>query len=256
MDLAPVCHTPPALIVVAGQSNALGYTLGPADLPHNFGRSVPDVWIWEASKARFTPMTPAQNTGSPNNPKAWGAEVQFAFRWRAAFCSPLYIVKHARGDTGLAADPQELDWSPSSSGELFDATAAEIAAAKAALAAKGFTPRVKALLWMQGEKDASEESKGTAYEANLRDFISQVRTRWGDARTVIHIGQIDRMGPSYPGAAKVRLAQARVAASEKNVSLVDTDPLPRQAADGLHLTGQAQIRLGDEFFEAQAPSEP
>jgi hypothetical protein len=253
MDLPPPCDVPPALVVVAGQSNALGYTLGPADLPPHLSRPLPDVWIWEPSKARFAPMTPGENTGAPNNPQAWGPEAQFAWRWRAAHpCAPLYVVKYARGDTGLAGDPGERDWAPTSPGELFDAAGDQIAAARAALAAQGLPLRVTALLWMQGEKDASDPAKALAYETNLRNFIAEVRSRWGDPRTVVHVGQIDRLGQGYPGWPDVRKAQARIVAADAHATLVDTDPLPRQAFDGLHLTGEAQVRLGDGFYDAQA----
>ena len=256
MDLPPRCDAPPALVVVAGQSNALGYTLSRADLPRRLRGPMPAVWIWEASKERFSPMTPGENTGSPNNPHAWGPEAQFAWRWRASSCAPLYIVKYARGETGLTPDEARLDWSPGSAGELFDAASSQISAAKAALADKGLAPRLQALLWMQGETDASDKAKAAAYELNLKSFITQVRARWGDARTIVHIGQIDRLGQGYPGWPQVRRAQARVAAADSHATLVDTDPFPRQSADGLHLTAAAQVRLGDGFFEAQLAKAP
>jgi hypothetical protein len=247
---APPCD-PPALIVVAGQSNALGYTLGPKDLPQHLRGPMPDVWIWNPSMGRFDALAPGKNTGSPNNPEAWGPEAQFAWRWRAAHgCAPLYVVKHARGDTGLAADPSQADWSPASSGELFEAASAEVAAAKASLASNSVPVRVAAVLWMQGEKDASDSAKAAAYETNLRAFIAQVRTGWGDARTIFQIGQIDRLGAGYPGWPEVREAQTRIADADDQVSLTDTDGFPRQPTDGLHLTAEAQVLLGDGFFEA------
>ncbi|HEY9234628.1 MAG TPA: sialate O-acetylesterase [Phenylobacterium sp.] len=250
MDLPPACE-PPALVVVAGQSNALGYTLGRSDLPPHLQTPVPDAWIWNPLRKGFEPLAPGSNTGAPNNPQAWGPEAQFAWRWRAAHpCAPLYVVKHARGDTGLAADPAARDWSISSRGELFDAASTEVSAAKAALAVRGAPVRVSAVLWMQGEKDATDRAKGDAYETNLRAFIARVRARWGDAQTVFEIGRIDDLGDGYPGASAVRRAQARVAETSEHVTLTDTDAFPRQPSDGLHLTAKAQVALGDGFFEA------
>lgn len=232
------CPEPPALVVVAGQSNALGYTLGPADLPSHLGAPPKDVWIWEPASA-FAPLRPGANTGSPNNPGAWGPEAQFAWRWREASCAPLYIVKHARGETGLAADPAQKDWSPASRGELWDTATTELDNARKAAPAAGVT----AILWMQGETDAAVPAKAAAYKANLAALVREVRARWGGE--TVAIAQIDRRGGGWD---QVRAAQASVA-QRPGLALIDTDAFPRQP-DGVHLTGKAQVQLGDAFFEA------
>lgn len=224
--------------MVAGQSNALGYTLGPADLPPHLRAPPKDVWIWQPARSAFAPLKPGANTGSPNNPGAWGPEAQFAWRWREASCAPLYIVKHARGETGLAADPAQKDWSPASRGELWDAATAELAAARKAAPAAA----VVAVLWMQGETDAAAPAKAAAYQANLAAFTREVGARWGGQ--TIAIAQIDRRGGAWN---QVRAAQAKVAAAD--IAVIDTDPFPRQP-DGVHLTAKAQVQLGDAFFEA------
>ncbi|MBB3891541.1 hypothetical protein GGQ61_002269 [Phenylobacterium haematophilum] len=249
---APDCL--PAMIIVAGQSNALGYTLGAADLPSHL-IAPGSAQIWSPQARAFVPLQPAANTGAPNNPQTWGPESQFAYRWRQDHaCAPLYVVKYARGETGLAPDPAARDWSPSSHGDLWDAATAEIDAAKAALAAQGLAPRVRAVLWMQGETDAQSPAKSRAYAANLAAFVAQVRARWGDADTIVQIGQIDRPGPA--GWETVRQAQARVAGRDAKTTLTDTDPFERQPADGVHLTASGQVRLGDEFYERLAAVRP
>lgn len=158
------------------------------------------------------------------------------------------MVKYARGETGLAADPAARDWSPASRGDLWDAASAEIDAAKAALAAQGLAPQVRSVMWMQGETDAESPAKSQAYAANLAAFIAQVRARWGDGDTVVQLGEIDR--PGKTGWETVREAQARAAAQDRNTTLTDTDPFERQASDGVHLTAQGQVRLGDGFYDA------
>lgn len=238
-------------MIVAGQSNALGYTLGAADLPPHLRSPIPDVWIWSAAKTRFEPLRPGSNTGSRNSPGAWGPEAQFAWRWRAASpCGPLYIVKHARGETGLASDPAAKDWSPTSAGELFEATAKEVFAAKASLVGQGLHVRTRTILWMQGETDAGSVAKANAYETNLATFIVQARARWQAADAMFQIGQIGRLEPGYPGNENVRQAQARIAGQSPNVTITDTAPFPRQSSDHVHMTADAQVRLGDEFFDA------
>ncbi len=249
---APDCL--PVMIIVAGQSNALGYTLGAADLPPHLAAPGP-AKIWSPQARAFVPLQPAANTGAPNNPQTWGPEAQFAYRWRQDHaCAPLYVVKYARGETGLAPDPAARDWSPSSHGDLWDAASAEIDAAKAVLAAQGLAPRVRAVLWMQGETDAQSPAKSRAYAANLAAFVAQVRARWGDADTIVQIGQIDRPGPA--GWDAVRQAQAQVAGGDAKTTLTDTDPFERQPADGVHLTASGQVRLGDGFYERLTAARP
>ena len=239
----------PVLVVVAGQSNALGYTLGVDDLPPHLRKPVARVQIWDPARLTFTPLQAGVNTGSPNNPGNWGLETQFSYRWSQDHpCGDLYVVKYARGETGLAADPTDRDWSPSSQGEAWDKATSEVAAAKAVLKGKGLTPRVDAVFWMQGETDAQDDTKAAAYRQNFTDLVMRIRQRWGDGTTKVYVGQIGRP-PGSRGWEKVREAQAAAATSIPHVGLVDTDPFPRQPTDGVHFTGSAQVRLGDGFYE-------
>jgi len=102
----------PVMVIVAGQSNALGYTLGAADLPPHL--ATPSLaQIWNPQARAFVPLRPGANTGSLNNAQAWGPEAQCAYRWRQDHaCAPLHVIKYARGETGLAADPAGRNWSP------------------------------------------------------------------------------------------------------------------------------------------------
>lgn len=246
----------PIMVVVAGQSNALGYTLSATDLPPHLAVPAGGAMIWDQERRAFANLRPGTNTGSPNQPRNWGAEAQFAYRWHAEHpCARLYIVKYARGETGLAPDPARPDWSVRSPGELWDKATAEINAAKAALATRGLRPPLAAVLWMQGETDGETPAKAAAYEVNLKAFVDGVRTRWGDERTLVHIAQIDRPVPAKPGWETVRKAQAAVVASTPGAALIDTDPFERQPSDGTHLTAQGQVRLGDAFY-AQVNRQP
>src|SRR4051812_32807820 len=100
-----------AFVVLAGQSNALGYlNTGAADYAFD------DLtYIWNNVATGWERMIPGVNTGTPNNPTAWGPEVAFAQDFRASHPDEvLMIVKSVQGSTGVAADPVAMDWSPSS----------------------------------------------------------------------------------------------------------------------------------------------
>lgn len=231
-----------ALVVVAGQSNALGFHVAPAEAPADARAPDPTVRIWTGR--RFETMRPGVNTGTPANPTAWGPEVGFARAWRRDHPGePLFIVKSVKGSTALAADPHAADWSPSSRAELFDRTAALAASARARTGLP-----VSAVVWMQGEEDATDARRAAAYGDNLAGLFRAMRTRWGDGRTRIVVGRIGAAA-NLPYAGQVRAAQATAAAADPNAALVDTDALPVQP-DRLHLNGAGQAALGAAFYRA------
>lgn len=231
------------LVVLAGQSNAVGYRLTRADLPTASAAPFRDVLIWQDGD--FAPLTPGTNTGTPRQPGAWGPEVGFAQAWRAAHPGRrLYLVKHARGSTTLAEAPGP-DWAPGS-GELFAETTAKVEAARASLASRGFSPRVVGVLWVQGEADATSPAWTAAYGRNLAALIKSMRLAWSAPGAVVVLAKI----PDWGGHAKaVRAAQAEVDSGDALTVSVDAQGLPMQA-DGLHLSAQGQLRLGERLAAA------
>jgi Ca2+-binding RTX toxin-like protein len=217
------------IALIVGQSNALGYQVTPAELP---GWYAPDarVQIWTGSG--FATMQPGVNTGTPANPTAWGPEVGYAAAWLADPANAgqtLYVVKSVKGSTGLAADAGADDWSPSSTGELFDATTAKVTAAKAALTGPFHT----VALWFQGGEDATSATKSAAYASNLANLKTAAATSWG-----VDDFQYGRISTSLAYNDVVQAAQPDGFA---------TDYEPKQL-DGLHFTGAAQIDHGAEFY--------
>lgn len=236
------------LVVLAGQSNAVGYGLTAADLPPGAGARDPEVLIWQGD--RFVPLRPGANTGTPRQPGTWGPEVGFARAWRAAQPGRrLYLVKHARGSTSLAMGPGP-DWSPGS-GELFAEATQQVEAARAALAAQGLQPRLAGVLWLQGEADAADPAMAGDYRRNLERLIRAIRQRWSAKDAVVVLAKI----PDWGGLAdEVRAAQAAVDAADALTVSVDAEGLPMQP-DGLHIAAEGQLRLGEAMAVALAAAE-
>ncbi len=220
------------VLIVAGQSNALGFQVTPAELPSWYA---PDARVQIFDGSAFVTMQAGVNTGTPANPNAWGPEVAYAAAWLndpANAGQTLYVVKSVKGSTGLAADPAEQDWSPASVGELFDATTAKVTAAKALLTGPFHTTA----LWFQGEQDAASATKAAAYGTNLAGLETAAATSWG-----VDDFQYGRISTTLANNATVQAAQPDGFA---------TDDSAKQA-DQLHFTGAAQIDHGAEFY-AQA----
>lgn len=234
-----------ALVVVAGQSLALGFGVSPTELPPAW-RAGPDVMIWRTD--HFEVMQPGVNTGTPANPQAWGPEVGFAIAWREHHPGEtLYLVKSAKGSTGIADDPTQLDWSPASH-ELFDAATADIAAAKVT----AWLP-VSAILWVQGQQDAIDPAKAAAYQANLGELFLHMRVDWAGWDTPIILARIGDAA-HLPYQDLVRAAQAQVDAADPLTVMVDADSFALQA-DHLHLSGAGEVQLGAAMQGALADIE-
>lgn len=235
-----------AHILIAGQSNALGYgNTGPA--PYT---PTARVQIWADTNGdgqgdTWQYMLPGVNTGTPANPTVWGPEVGIANAWLHDHPSGnLWIDKIAKGSTGLAQDPAQLDWSPRSHGEMFDAATASADAARANL---GPTPyafaRWDAVMWMQGETDATDPTKAAAYQANLTDAVAHMRAGW-DVEAVV----VGRIGVAGAWSDQVRVAQWSVDQADPNLVSFKTIGFELQS-DGLHYDAAGQLSLGAAFYD-------
>lgn len=238
-------------IILAGQSNALGFgNTGPAPyvptaqvqiFADSNGDGLGDVWNY---------MNPGVNTGMPANPTVWGPEVEIANRWRADHPDPndhLWIVKVAKGSTGLAEDASQLDWSPASVGEMYDRATAVVGAAKAQLVGSPYAfDHFDAMMWMQGETDATDPAKAAAYNSNLTGFLAEARFDWGVTEVVA--GRITTGAGAPADNLAVRVAQWDVDAADAHLATFKTIGDDMQA-DGIHYAAAGHISLGDAFYD-------
>jgi Ca2+-binding RTX toxin-like protein len=234
------------LVVVAGQSNALGYG-ALSTSPPSWYVNTAQVQIWvdtnnDGVADAWNYMNPGVNTGTSANPTAWGPEVAFADAWVREHPGGeiLWIVKSAKGETSLypftGTPPTGIngDWYPgqTDSGDMFAATTAKIAAAKANLGGTFDTT----VLWFQGETDSNNSTWANAYGSNLSTLQSNAASQWGASRFLL--GRINHPAP-YNGT--VQLAQS---------TGFNTDEFERQSSDHIHLTGNGEVDLGYSFWAA------
>ncbi|MCL7034094.1 hypothetical protein MKW94_029996 [Papaver nudicaule] len=105
--------------------------------------------------------------------------------------------------------------------------------------------RIRAVLWYQGESDTVYQKDAESYGHNLKTFISNVREDLHLPR--LHFIQVALASGEGPFVGIVRKAQLDI--DLLNVLTVDADGLPI-GPDGLHLTTEAQVRLGQMLAEA------
>lgn len=236
----------PTLILNAGQSNALGFTLTAADLPPSLsGWSDSHAQIWNPSTGAFQTMVAGTNTGTSGNPQVWGPQVQFAYEWVQNHPGDtLYIVDVFKGSTGLAQDGSQQDWSPASSLELFNEATTTLASARAVV-----NLPLSAVLWTQGEQDAVDSAKASAYQTNLSNLFANIRTTWGDVGTNIEFARLNSGQTGLTYLSTVRGGQDGVASTDTNAFETNTDSFPLQS-DHLHYTGVGQYDLGHAYYQA------
>jgi hypothetical protein len=239
---------PDAHIILAGQSNALGFgNTGPA--PYT---PTAQVQIWADTNAdgigdAWNYMNPGVNTGTAANPGAWGPEVSLANEWLADNATGyLWIVKSTKGSTALAQEAG-LDWSHLSSGEMFDLTEAAVDAARANLNGSAFAfAQYDALMWMQGEDDALDALQAAAYQTNLHDFAAAARLDWNVGEVIV--GRITDSA-SLPYGFDVRVGQWSEDQADAAMVSFKTIGFTMQA-DGVHYAAAGHVQLGSAFYDA------
>ncbi len=206
--------SPVDLIVVAGQSNAVGFDADAAALPQDDADQKIMFW-WRCgdpppddhdSIGREWSRLQPQPKGSPlertkeqprqygNFAKAgggFGPEIGLARTLYAAEKKPLAVVKTAFSGTGLRTDWNQL--STGDDGACYRAMIAEIKLAMAAAGAKGQALRPRALVWIQGESDANAQD-APHYEARLGAMIEALRKELSTPGMVALIGVNTQFG--------------------------------------------------------------
>ena len=101
-------------------------------------------------------------------------------------------------------------------------------------------------IWLQGETDAEHQEAAAAYQQNMEELISQLKT---DTSESIKIA-IGRLKESTYGdyIAEVNQAFENIASSDVNVTVVDTDSL--QLYDAYHYTTDSFNKLGIMMYNA------
>lgn len=272
LTLSPfLCHGEPVrLLIVAGQSNAVGAGTFDNDLDGHPVASQPDVPFFYhiASSATATPWTSGgvwttlgtQTGGSGPNPfyldnsgpkGGFGPEIMLARTLAdTPGLPPVAVLKVALNGTpmGTEADASGRDWWKVGGRlhqRLIDQIDAAIAAYAEDLVPAGF-------YWIQGESDCEEglAAYADAYRDNLFGLIDDLRTRYQQPDLPVVIGRIDPvefMGRDFTAHADtVRAAQTAAGETLPHTAWVNLDDLPRVGVNGdnLHFDDQAQLRLG------------
>ncbi|MFM7398461.1 MAG: sialate O-acetylesterase [Verrucomicrobiota bacterium] len=268
------------LILVAGQSNAVGYDAYAEELPADpkdaatmfwwrVGDPPPDEFDGTSARQwttlQFQPRTPAKPAADGKKlPRQYG---NFNLKTKGGFgpeigmvrtlatkeSRPLAVIKTAFSGTSVAGD-----WNvalPGKADPCYRAMIDESKAAIAAAKAKGVTLRPRAFVWVQGESDANAKD-ATAYAANLSAMLKALRTELAAPDLILLLGVNTRFGNGKNAfMPKVVDAQKEVAATLPRARYVDTSAAETLPPSHTHFTAKGTLEIGRLYAEALLAAE-
>jgi len=244
----------PLLLIVAGQSNAIGSGATGLPTPAHLAGPLPGVQLFTMNQGFLTYQAGTRNSSIATTQNgSFGPEAEFAYQYRLAHPNQtIYIVKHAVGGSQLEntdivqASGNSSDWAPQSD-ELFDLTTTVIDAAKVALSQLNVTDYNQAVLWVQGETDAGNAQTAASYEHNLANLIDAARDDWTDSDSPFIVARIK--APLQDFNATVKAAEVAVGDADPHGTWIDTDTFPLNA-DNVHFSPDGLVEMGATMYSA------
>ena len=263
------------LILVAGQSNAVGFDAYAEELPADPKDAATMFWWrvgdpppdeFDGSSARqwttlqFQPRTPAmpavdgkkvaRQYGNFNlkSKGGFGPEIGMVRTLATKESRPLAVVKTAFSGTSVAAD-----WNvgqPGKADACYRAMIDEIKAAIVSAKTKDITLRPRAFVWVQGESDANAKD-APAYVTNLSAMLKSLRTELDAPDLILLLGVNTRFGNGKNAfMPKVIEAQQEVAAALPRARYVDTAGAETLPPSHTHFTAAGTLEIGRRYAEA------
>ena len=265
------------LVLIAGQSNAVGFDAYASELPTDAGdRHVmfwwrvgdppPDdydvtsggKWTQLQPQPKGTPLETTTAEAKAKSPRQYGnfkkaeggfgPEMGLARELRAREGRPLAIVKAAFSGTALMQDWNPDDAGPT--GACYRALVTETKAALTAARAQGITLRLRALVWVQGESDATKAA-APEYAKNLAHMLARLRQDLEAPQLLALVGVNTRFGNDKNPHMPVIVAQQRaLAAMDPLTRYVDTEGAETLPPSHTHFTAKGTLEIGRRFATA------
>ena len=267
--------TPVDVIVISGQSNAVGCTHANC-ITRSIGASKYQDYMrgFETIKIAYDcwtkdegPMFYSQNKsknndfvkvmlGQGNSEATFGPEIGIAEALHETHANKLFLIKYACGASNLKDDWARRD-SPMY-GRFVDYVKAQIENLKS----KGYIPIIKAFCWMQGEGDSYDQYYQVYYD-NLKEFVTNLRTDLKEQSGNKDFPFIDAgisNAKVWQYYRKVNEAKKQFADESDNNFYIDTiaagmhtDQEPFDTPDECHYDTESEVQLGHLFAEQFEP---
>lgn len=259
---------PVDLLIVAGQSNAVGYDAKPGELPAD--EADKQILFWwkcgdpppdehDSTSGGMWTHLQAQPLGNPKKPKAnrqygnfaqkeggFGPEIGLARTLYDREKKPLAVVKAAFSGTGL-----RRDWDHTDSGEggaCYRALVTEVKAAIEAAKQNGMELRPRVFTWVQGESDANANDS-SVYARNLTAMIAALRTDLNAPQLTVLVAVNTKFGGGKnPFMPKIVEQQQLAGSFDPRCEYVDTSAA--SIANNVHYDAKGTLEVGRLFAES------
>lgn len=230
------------LFILAGQSNAQGWRAEGAQYPYNIiDEQIPLKYNFYygglSSNGQWIQMQP-QSGLSPTG--HFGPEVIFSRKLLQNNYHP-YIFKFTSGGTSIYQH-----WKLPGQGGMYDAMVDDLKLTIADLVTKGYTVKIRGLVWIQGESDADTPQTAADYYNNLKKILLDFRTNVTKNECLPIVIGLDEQHPSVVANTEVLKAQQKLAQEDANIQFTSMLGLPK--ADGTHLTSAGVILQGERIY--------
>ena len=263
--------TPVDVIVISGQSNAVGCTHANC-ISRSIGASKYQDYMrgFETIKIAYDcwtkdegPMFYSQNKsknndfvkvmlGQGNSEATFGPEIGIAEALHETHANKLFLIKYACGASNL-----KDDWAQRNSpmyGRFVEYVKAQIENLKS----KGYIPTIKAFCWMQGEGDSYDQYYQVYYD-NLKGFVTNLRADLKEQSGNKDFPFIDAgisNAKVWQYYRKVNEAKKQFADESDNNFYIDTiaagmhtNEEPFDTPDECHYDSESEVLLGHLFAE-------
>ncbi|MEZ5404196.1 MAG: sialate O-acetylesterase [Bryobacteraceae bacterium] len=221
--------------ILAGQSNMVGRApLTEASQPHPLVRAFTPQDTWETAR---DPLHETRHRPDGVDVGA-GLGIAFARELYRKTLAPVGLIPCAVGGTSLE------QWNPAHAPKHFRRSLYGNCIARAKLTGGAF----KAILWYQGEADASRKATAETYLTRFAALVASFRKDLGQPDLPFYYTQLSRYNSSSADAAGwdiVRDAQRRGELEIPNTGVVATIDLT--FTDAIHIDASSQHRLGKRF---------
>ena len=256
------------LLIVAGQSNAVGADTDPGEMLINEADQHIMFW-WKCgdpppdkhdsmSGGKWTHLQ-AQPLGNPKKPRqgrqygnfahpdgGFGPEINFARILYARENKPLAVIKVAFSGTGLRRDWNHTD--PGEGGACYRSLISETRAAIEAAKKNGIELRPRAFGWVQGESDANANDS-VIYARNLDAMLTAIRKELEAPKLAALIAVNTRFLEGRNQFMPAIIGQQKLAASfDPRWEYVDTSAAT--IANQVHYDSAGTLEVGRLFAES------
>lgn len=257
------------LVILAGQSNAVGFDAKPTQLPADPNDKKVLLW-WktgdpppdshDSSSNSWAPLS-SQPPGNPakkgSAPRQYGnfAQPEGGFGPEIGFARHLLkdtpgrklaILKVAFSGTSLSQD-----WDPGKRDQAkscYTALITEFQRASDAARKKAITLRPSVFLWLQGESDANK-SDAITYGKNLSSLLQSLRKDMKHPKLPALLAVNTRFGLGKNTFMPVIIeAQKQVGETDPFATYIDTSKAP--IANGAHFNTEGTLQVGTLFGQA------